>query len=100
MPLQAFLAVQGSTNTVGLVFSGATLLVAILGVLAILIAIALLLYLRKFIVNSILGLIALVLLNLLGFKVGINLASVLLSGLFGLLGVGILLLLSLVGIQV
>lgn len=47
--------------------------------------------------NTILGLIAIFFLNMLGFVIPINLITILVSALFGLLGVAVLALLALFG---
>lgn len=51
-----------------------------------------------FITNAILGITALIILNLLGAGIGINLVTVAICAVFGLLGVAILLVLKLLGL--
>lgn len=50
------------------------------------------------ITNAVLGIAALLILNLLGAGIGINLVTVAISAVFGLLGVAVLLLLKLLGL--
>jgi len=60
-------------------------------------------FLRKFLVNTVVGLIALILVNWLGgaygIKIGINFLSVLVTAVLGLAGVGLLILLHLAGLK-
>ncbi len=100
MPLTALLAAANSTSSVSVGLGGSAWLIALVAVGLVVAAILILWFLRKFIVNSILGLIALVVLNVLGFQIPINLVSIVVCGLLGLFGVGVLLLLSLFGIHV
>lgn len=55
---------------------------------------------RKFIVNSILGIVGLVILNAIGVKIGISIVNVLLCGALGLFGLAILIVLHLLGFAV
>lgn len=60
-------------------------------------------FLKKILINTILGVLALIIINYfgtpLGLKVGINFITVIVSALLGLAGVGLLILLSLFGIS-
>lgn len=79
-------------------------LAVLVGVGLIVAAVLIILFLKNFLVNAVLGVAALVLLNLFGapygLKIGINLVSVLASALLGLAGVGALIILALLGICV
>ncbi len=55
---------------------------------------------KKFIINSILGIVGLLILNAIGIKIGITIVNVLLCGALGLVGLAILLVLHLLGIPV
>jgi pro-sigmaK processing inhibitor BofA len=60
-------------------------------------------FLKKILINTVLGILALIIINYfgtpLGLKVGINFITVIVSALLGLAGVGLLILLSLFGIS-
>lgn len=75
-----------------------------LAVLFIIAAVVLFLVFKRLLVNTVLGVIALLLIDFfgqeLGFKVAINIYSVLISAIFGLAGVGALIILKLLGIQI
>ncbi len=70
---------------------------AIVGIVLLVLAVLVILKLKDFVINSFLGLIALFLLNLIGIAVPINLVSIVISGLLGLAGVGILVVLFFFG---
>ena len=53
--------------------------------------------LKNFIVNSILGVVALLVLKLLGLQVALSLINIILVGLLGLLGLGLIIILGLLG---
>ncbi len=70
---------------------------AIVGIVLLVLAVLVILKLKDFVINSFLGLIALFLLNLIGVAVPINLVSIAISGILGLAGVGILVVLFFFG---
>jgi len=77
------------------------------GLALILIAVALVVFLKNFLVNSVTGVAALLLLSLLAdwakypaIKIAITLVTVVVCGLLGLAGVGLLIILKLLGINV
>ncbi len=57
----------------------------------------------RFLENAVFGLIALLIINFLGaawgFRIGINILTILISAIFGLAGVGIIIILKLLGIN-
>ncbi|MFH0713613.1 MAG: pro-sigmaK processing inhibitor BofA family protein [Candidatus Micrarchaeota archaeon] len=69
----------------------------IVGLLLVLVAILVLWKMRKFIVNSILGVIALFLLQFAGITIPINIITIIVAGVLGLIGVGIMVLLIVLG---
>jgi len=75
-----------------------------LGFLLIILAIVLLLVLKHILVNTVLGVIALLIINYFGaaynLKIAITFVTVLISAIFGLAGVGALLVLHFLGITV
>ena len=74
--------------------------VGLLGIGFIIISLIIVFYLlKRIIVNSILGIVALFVLKILGFTIPINIITILITVLFGLGGVGVLLILRLFGIQ-
>lgn len=77
---------------------------ALVGVGLIAVTVLIIMFLKKFLVNAVLGVTALVLLNIFGapygLKIGINLVTVLASALLGLAGVGALIILALLGIRI
>ena len=79
-------------------------LMALLPLLLIVAAIALVFFLKKILVNAVLGIIALFLINYFGTPYGIQIAitfvTVAISALFGLAGVGGLVLLKLLGVVI
>lgn len=81
-----------------------SILVPILGVILILLAVWLLFSLKNFLINSVLGIAALLVINFLGASSGvnvpINLLTVLICGILGLAGAGLILLLYFFGIKI
>ena len=71
----------------------------VIGLLLIVIAIAVLWKLRHFVVNSLLGLVALFLLQLVGVSVPVNLVTIIVAGVLGLIGVGLMVLLTVLGFK-
>ncbi len=69
----------------------------LIGLILIAIAIVILWKLRHFIINSILGLIALFLLQFFGIQIPINIITLLIAGVLGLIGVGLMILLTVLG---
>lgn len=69
----------------------------IVGLLLVLVAVLVLWKMRKFIVNSILGVIALFLLQFAGIAIPINPITIIVAGVLGLIGVGIMVLLTVLG---
>ncbi len=60
-------------------------------------------FLKKILVNTVLGVLALIIIDYfgasLGLKIGVNIVTVIVSAVFGLAGVGLLILLALFGIN-
>ncbi len=60
-------------------------------------------FLKKILVNTVLGVLALIVIDYfgasLGLKIGVNIVTVIVSAVFGLAGVGLLILLALFGIR-
>ena len=71
----------------------------IVGLLFLVIAIVVLWKLRHFIVNSLLGVIALFLLQLIGINIPINLVTMIIAAVLGLVGVGLMVLLHVLGVN-
>jgi inhibitor of the pro-sigma K processing machinery len=75
-----------------------------LAILLIVLAVVVLKFVKKILVNTVLGLIALFVINWLGspygVKIPINVVTVVVSALLGLAGVGALIILALLGIKV
>lgn len=96
------LDILGNSSAVNAVSSSvpADFKTAIVGILLIVLAVLVILKVKDFVINSFLGLIALFLLNFLGIGVPINLLSIVISGLLGLAGVAILVILYLFGFVV
>lgn len=95
MALDAFLlavTLGGTSLGIDLPTAGAVIVAALL------VAVVLIFIFRKFIVNSILGVLALLALNYLGVKIAVNVLTVIICGLLGLAGVGLLLVLKLLGV--
>lgn len=86
------------------VIAGPSWAIALLGVILILVALALIFGLKNFLVNSVLGLAALIIINYFGATSGvnvpINLLTVLITGILGLAGAGLILLLYFLGIKI
>jgi len=55
--------------------------------------------LKNFIINSILGVAALFVLKLMGFKIALTLLNIVLVGLLGLVGLALLIILGLLGVS-
>ncbi|HIH20440.1 TPA: hypothetical protein HA244_04190 [Candidatus Micrarchaeota archaeon] len=74
------------------------------GIILILLAVALVYWLKNFLANSLLGVAALLVINYLGAGLGLNvplnLITVLVCGVLGLAGAGLLLLLAFFGIKI
>lgn len=71
----------------------------IVGLLLLVIAIVVLWKLRHFIVNSLLGVIALFLLQLIGISIPINIVTMIIAAVLGLVGVGLMVLLHVLGVN-
>ena len=71
----------------------------LIAVILIVIAVLVVWKLKNFIVNSILGVIALFILKLLGLQVALSLINIILVGLLGLLGLGLIIILGLLGVS-
>ncbi|MBI4406292.1 pro-sigmaK processing inhibitor BofA family protein [Candidatus Micrarchaeota archaeon] len=69
----------------------------IIGLLLIVIAVLVLWRLRHFIINSLLGIIALFLLQFVGIDISINVVTIIVAAVLGLIGVGLLVILSVLG---
>ncbi len=73
------------------------------GIVLIVLAFVVIKFLKKILINTVLGVLALIIINYfgapLGVKIGINFVTVIVSALLGLAGVGLLILLSLFGIS-
>ncbi len=69
----------------------------VVGLLLVLVAVLVLWKLRHFIANSLLGLIALFLLQFIGINIPINLVTIIVAGVLGLVGVGLMVLLNVIG---
>ncbi|MFH0922837.1 MAG: pro-sigmaK processing inhibitor BofA family protein [Candidatus Micrarchaeota archaeon] len=78
--------------------------IAGLGFLLIVLAIVLLLVLKRVLINTVLGVLALLIINYFGtpynLKIAITILTVLITAIFGLAGVGALLILHFLGITV
>lgn len=78
--------------------------IAGLGFLLIILAIVLLLVLKRVLINTVLGVLALLIINYFGtpynLKIAITILTVLITAIFGLAGVGALLILHFLGITV
>jgi hypothetical protein len=72
----------------------------VLAVVLIAVTVVLLLLLKKFVVNAVLGVVALFVLNLVGIKISLSLVNIVLCAILGPLGIGLLVLLSFLGIPV
>lgn len=74
------------------------------GVVLIMLAFVVIKFLKKILFNTVLGVLALIIINYFGtpfgVKIGLNFITVIVSALLGLAGVGLLILLSLFGISV
>ncbi len=68
-----------------------------IGVILIVIAVLVLWKLRHFIINSLLGIIALFLLQFAGINIPINVVTVIVAAVLGLIGVGLLVILTVLG---
>ncbi len=95
--LQANATTTSLQNAFAGLDNGSVVLVA--GLLLVL-AIVLIIVFRKFIVNSVLGILALIVLNALGFSIGLTAVNIIICGLLGLAGVALLIVLKLVGVPV
>lgn len=71
----------------------------VIGLLLIAVAVLVLWKLRNFIVNSALGVIALFLLGFIGITVPVNLVTIIIAGVLGLVGVGLMVLLVVLGFR-
>lgn len=71
----------------------------IIGVVLIVLAVLLLWFLKNFIVNSVLGIVALVALSFLGLPVQLSIVNVIICGVLGLIGVGAIAILAMFGIH-
>ncbi len=71
-----------------------------IGVMIVIVAAILLFVFRKPIINTILGLLAFALLNLIGIHVPVNLVTILITAIFGLVGIGVLVILTVLHILV
>ncbi|MBU1197480.1 pro-sigmaK processing inhibitor BofA family protein [Candidatus Micrarchaeota archaeon] len=77
-------------------FSGADLII-IAGVVIILALIVLFIF-RRFLINSVIGIIALIVLNYAGVEIPLNVATIVVTAILGLVGVALLIILKLSGI--
>ncbi|NYZ78460.1 pro-sigmaK processing inhibitor BofA family protein [Candidatus Micrarchaeota archaeon] len=73
------------------------------GIVLIVLAFVVIRFFKKLLINTVLGVLALIIINYfgtpLGVKIGLNFITVIVSALLGLAGVGLLILLSLFGIS-
>ncbi|MFH1107311.1 MAG: pro-sigmaK processing inhibitor BofA family protein [Candidatus Micrarchaeota archaeon] len=74
-------------------------LIILAGIL-IFVALIVLVLLKRFIVNSILGVIALIILNSVGVSIPINFVTMLVAAVLGLVGIALLVILKLAGISI
>ncbi|MBI5229010.1 pro-sigmaK processing inhibitor BofA family protein [Candidatus Micrarchaeota archaeon] len=74
--------------------------VLVLGIVLVVLAVLLLWLLRRFIINSVLGIAALVALEVFGIHISLSASNIIIVAVLGLLGVGLLALLSLLGVKV
>lgn len=96
--------VEGKMVGEAAVVAGPSWVIALLGVILIIIAIAFVFFLKNFLVNSVLGIAALLVINYFGVASGvnvpINLLTVLITGILGLAGAGLILILYFLGIKI
>ncbi|MDP3742183.1 MAG: pro-sigmaK processing inhibitor BofA family protein [Candidatus Micrarchaeota archaeon] len=71
----------------------------VVGLLLVLLAIVILWKLKQFIINSALGLMALFLLQFVGITIPVNLVTIIVSAVLGLIGVGLMVLLTVLGFK-
>ncbi|MEW5955268.1 MAG: hypothetical protein AB1626_01880 [Candidatus Micrarchaeota archaeon] len=71
----------------------------LIAVILIVIAVLVFWRLKNFIINSVLGIVALFVLKLLGLQVAISIVNIVLVGLLGLLGLALIILLGLLGVS-
>ncbi len=69
------------------------------GLLLIVLAVLVVWKLRHFVVNSLLGIVALFLLKLVGIDIPVNLTTIIISGVLGLVGVGLMVILTSLGFK-
>ncbi len=72
---------------------------AVVGLVLVLLAVVILWKLKQFIVNSALGIIALFLLQFIGITIPINAVTIIVSAVLGLVGVGLMVLLTALGFR-
>ncbi|MFQ5406696.1 MAG: pro-sigmaK processing inhibitor BofA family protein [Candidatus Micrarchaeia archaeon] len=80
------------------------LVLAVFAILAIFATVLIMRFLKNFLINSVLGVIALLAINLLGkdagFEIPITIITTAVSGVLGLAGVGLLIVLKLLGVNI
>jgi len=72
----------------------------VLGIVLVASALLLVFLLKKLLENAVMGVIALLAVNLLGIKIGLNALTITVSAVLGLAGVGLLIILSLLGVRI
>ncbi len=71
----------------------------VIGLVLVVLAIVILWKLKQFIINSVLGVIALFLLQFVGINIPINLVTIIIAAVLGLIGVGLMVLLTVLGFR-
>ncbi len=96
--------VEGKMVGEAAVVAGPSWVIALLGIILIIIAIAFVFFLKNFLANSVLGIAALLVINYFGVASGvnipINLITVVITGILGLAGAGLILVLYFLGIKI
>lgn len=87
-----------ATPAATLIKFSSTDLIILAGIL-IFVALVVLVLLKRFIVNSILGIIAIIILNAVGVGIPLNVATIFVAAILGLVGIALLVILKLAGIN-
>lgn len=95
--MNLLLALNATQNPASSALISPGLQTTLVGVLLIVVALLVLWRFRQVIVNSVLGIIALFLLQVIGILIPINLVTIIISAALGLIGVGLMVLLYVLG---
>ncbi|MCL5011665.1 MAG: pro-sigmaK processing inhibitor BofA family protein [Candidatus Marsarchaeota archaeon] len=91
-------AANSTAQQVTSVLSASSITTIIIAVILIVIAVLIIVKLKKFVINTILGLAVLLILNFFGFTLPLDFINIIITAVLGLLGVGLLIILKILGV--